>query len=444
MKCVKTHCLPLPLRSPSPSPPLFLFGSTQLKTWSPQLSFSTPRRSRRSRLPRNPNYDNHNLSLRRSIEFQNSPDNPNVKLVLDFDQISSLSSSKLNRLISFSTDAFQDLRNLVQIDPDTRTLQLSCRKSTLQFLAAFLTCGFVIVFAFTVLVKLGLGLKARFRPKHKVIVRRDRSLGGREVIVGTKRDGGDPPSFRALDNPLSLSTARPLSTKTNYPRLQVQLGDKLPKWWPEMDSVPKEGSVFNSEYYQTQANRLIRAIIDSRLGGKDITEEDIIQLRQICRTSGVRVSIDTTNTRDSFYRVSVELVLNVCCRVPSQSTHVQIDGEDARQFLAGLAENIGLDNTRAARMVSAGVAARTRFIFLQAWAFEMQGKHSEAMLELSKICLVHRIFPPEESSPEMEMVARGLEKLLKVEQRELLMGMLVGVCSGESRRSAAEALGLVC
>ncbi|XWS43915.1 hypothetical protein CRYUN_Cryun16bG0145600 [Craigia yunnanensis] len=186
------------------------------------------------------------------------------------------------------------------------------------------------------------------------------------------------------------------------------------------------------------------AIIDNRLGGKDITQEDIIQLRQICRTSGVWVSIDTANTRDSFYRASVELVLNVCCRAPSHSNYVQIDGEDARQFLAGLAENIGLDNIRAARMVSAGVAARTRFCFLQAWAFEMQGNHTEALLELSKICLVHLIFPPEESSPEMEMVARGLEKLLKVEQRELLMGMLVGVCKGESRRSAAEALGLVC
>ncbi|KAH7572761.1 hypothetical protein JRO89_XS03G0008500 [Xanthoceras sorbifolium] len=45
--------------------------------------------------------------------------------------------------------------------------------------------------------------------------------------------------------------------------------------------------------------------------------------------------------------------------------------------------------------------------------------------------------------PEMEMVARGLEKLLKVEQREFLMNMLVGVCSEESHRSAAEALGLV-
>ena len=35
-------------------------------------------------------------------------------------------------------------------------------------------------------------------------------------------------------------------------------------------------------------------------------------------------------------------------------------------------------------------------IWLQ--AFEMQGNHTEALLELSKICLVHLIFPPEESS----------------------------------------------
>ena len=45
--------------------------------------------------------------------------------------------------------------------------------------------------------------------------------------------------------------------------------------------------------------------------------------------------------------------------------------------------------------------------------------------------------------PEMEMVARGLEKNLKLEQREFLMNMLVGFCDEESRRSAAEALGLV-
>lgn len=31
-------------------------------------------------------------------------------------------------------------------------------------------------------------------------------------------------------------------------------------------------------------------------------------------------------------------------------------------------------------------------------ALKMQGKHSEAVLELSKICVIHHIFPPEESS----------------------------------------------
>ncbi|KAK7861129.1 carotenoid 9 [Quercus suber] len=79
------------------------------------------------------------------------------------------------------------------------------------------------------------------------------------------------------------------------------------------------------------------------------------QLCQICRTSGVRVSFDSTNTRDSFYRASVDFVLNVCRRAPTHCTSVQIDGEDAWKFVAGLAENIC-----AAIIVSAAVAARTR------------------------------------------------------------------------------------
>ncbi|KAF8402259.1 hypothetical protein HHK36_013211 [Tetracentron sinense] len=183
--------------------------------------------------------------------------------------------------------------------------------------------------------------------------------------------------------------------------------------------------------------------MDNRMSGKDISEDDIIQLRRICRISGAKVSIETANARDSFFRASVDLVLNTCTSAMSHSTVVQIDGEDARQFIAGLADSIGLESIRAARIVSATVAARTRSRFLQSWALEMQGQHTEAVGELSKICLIHRIFPPEESSPEMEMVARGLEKHLRVEQREFLMNMLIGICGDDSRRSAAEALGLV-
>ncbi|KAI8537574.1 hypothetical protein RHMOL_Rhmol09G0034600 [Rhododendron molle] len=88
------------------------------------------------------------------------------------------------------------------------------------------------------------------------------------------------------------------------------------------------------------------------------------QFCRLCRISGARVSFDTTNGRDSFYCASVHFVFDRCGRVQNHSTSVQIDGEDARQFVAGLADNIGLENTRALRIVS---AARTQSCFLQAW-----------------------------------------------------------------------------
>lgn len=48
------------------------------------------------------------------------------------------------------------------------------------------------------------------------------------------------------------------------------------------------------------------------------------QLRQICRASRVRVTFDTTNTRDSFYRVSVDFVLNTCSRCDSWMQYINI------------------------------------------------------------------------------------------------------------------------
>lgn len=424
MSCTRSILSPLSSSSP---PPRILFLA---KLCSPQLSFST-RRRRRSNRRRNPD-----LNLKKNIKFETLPDDDqNIRLVLDLDHITSLPSFKFHQLLSYSRDAYADLRNLITIDSQNR-VQVSCKKSSVQFLGGVFLCGFVVVFAFRVFLKLVRGLRNSFQSKEKLVVRRDRSLGGKEVIVGIEETRQFRPSKSRVARVQALAGG-----KVDYPVVQ----QKLPKWWPE--TVVNGGSVldsvFSREYYQKEVNKLIRAITDKRSRGIDISDTDIIQLRQICRTSGVRASFDTTNTRDTLYRASVDLVLNICSGALSESASIEVDGEDAREFLAGLAENVGLEDTRAARMVSAAVAARTRLRFLQAWAFEMQGKHSEAVEELSKICSIHRIFPPEESSPEMEMVARGLEKVLKVEQRELLMGMLVGVGGEEGRRSAAEALGLV-
>ncbi|MCD7447170.1 hypothetical protein HAX54_025516 [Datura stramonium] len=201
------------------------------------------------------------------------------------------------------------------------------------------------------------------------------------------------------------------------------------------------------------------------------------QLRRIGRISDGKLYL-ILKCPYTFIAWQSTLVLNYCESTASQSAFVLIDGEEAPNFVAGLADNVGLESTRAARMVSAAVAAMTRSKFCKLGlhfckeaastpqtcekshhsnaregcysphtlhhckALEIQGKHSEAMGNLFKICAIHKIFPPEEFPPEMEMVARGLEKHLKVDQREFLMNSLLRVCGDGTRRSVAEALGL--
>lgn len=69
-----------------------------------------------------------------------------------------------------------------------------------------------------------------------------------------------------------------------------------------------------------------------------------------------------------FFSILTSLLhLIIVNSVPDPSAFVQIIGEDAREFIAGLADNIVLEKDRAARMVTAAVAARTRSWLLQAW-----------------------------------------------------------------------------
>ncbi|KAI3723372.1 hypothetical protein L2E82_34894 [Cichorium intybus] len=360
---------------------------------------------------------------------------------LSWNKLLKITKLKFNQFVDSGNDAVEDLRTMISVDSSNRVV-VSCRKSTVYFFGQLIALSFVTVFAFRVLVKLGLGFRNLFRHRSNdgagVVTRRDRSLGGREVVVSTQKDSKKELNLSV--NPLSSVEDSIMSYSNSMTKNWEKSKKKLPDWWPDSRPAPLEG--IDKEENQRKANWLIRAIMDYRTSGKDIQEDDIILLRRICRMSGVKVFIDTQNSRDSIYRASVDFTLNTCGRVGSHSTFVQIDGEDAREFIAGLADNIGLESFKASRMVAAAVAARTRSWLLQAWALEMQGKHIEAVGELSKLCLIHRIFPPEEGSPEMEMVANGLEKHLKLEQREYLLKMLIGVSSEENRRSLVEALGL--
>ncbi|KAF3673509.1 putative CMP-sialic acid transporter 2-like [Capsicum annuum] len=378
------------------------------------------------------------------------PSDQNLQFILTVDNLPTKSlysfkdllHSKLDEFVHSGRAAIDDLQTLIRIDSNDGRLLFSCRRTTVKFVGTLLLTSFLVIFTLRTIFKLVLGLRHNTRNNNvELVYKRDRSLGGREVLVAKNEITVDRKKPNVLDGD-DVNSNWGWASRIRRRKKKSSV-EQLPKWWPVSSSGSDQVGAENQEEYQRMANRLIRAILDNRMTGRDILADDIIQLRRIGRISNVKVSFDTENARDTLYRVAVDFVLNYCESTASQSAFVLIDGEEAQKFVAGLADNVGLESTRAARMVSAAVAARTRSRFLQAWALEIQGKHSEAVVELFKVCVIHQIFPPEEFSPEMEMVARGLEKHLKLDQREFLMNTLLRVCGDETRRSVAEALGLM-
>lgn len=342
---------------------------------------------------------------------------------------------RLHRLATEADEAYRDLRSAVR-DVGGDRVVVTFRRSSVRFAAGVLLWFLAFAVGVQVVLRLGIGplwqrvWKRRWWGEQggsgAVVHRRDRSLGGKEVVVAV----WPPP------------VATTLTTRIPDPPKEVRKRDspaKVPDWWPESGMTVMEPGP-EMEKRARLANRLVRAIIDNRITGRDYRYDDAIQLRQLCKRSGVKVSFDTENARDSFYRAVVNFVLDDCSRT-SIST-VNTNDESPRDFLAGLASNIGLDKFRAATLVRASVAARTRACFVQCWALEIQGKRPEAMDELVMISRIHYIFPPEDNSAEMEMVAAGLEKNLQVAERVHLLSLYRSVGTSGNLRTAAEALGL--
>ncbi|XP_051118210.1 uncharacterized protein LOC127242636 [Andrographis paniculata] len=344
--------------------------------------------------------------------------------------------ARLNQFLDYGREAFDDLRTLVTVDRSSGGFTITCRRSTIEFFVALFISSFVVVVA----------LRGLFKPRNSggevLIYRRDRSLGGKEVVVGSRETNWS--TSRKLTPLNSSDNERNYGRERNRATMERRKKAELPQWWPQVVNSVSDESI-NKEEYQRMVNQLVQAIMDRKMTGEDISTNDVVQLRHICKTYGVRAFINTENARDSLYRMSINFVLDFCESISTVSTSIdsiQINGEDVREFVAGLADNIGLESARAVRMVSAAVAARTRSKILQAWALEVQNKHSDALAELFKVCLIHRTFPPEENSPEMEMVARGLDKSLSTDQREHILNSFITICGDDIDRSVVEALGL--
>ena len=86
-----------------------------------------------------------------------------------------------------------------------------------------------------------------------MVVRRDRSLGGKEVVVARRAE-----SPKALSSPLSSAKDGVLGGSATE---RVSLRKKrLPKWWPSLEQNEDSFylSMVDNQDYQRDADRLIR------------------------------------------------------------------------------------------------------------------------------------------------------------------------------------------
>lgn len=346
--------------------------------------------------------------------------------------------------------AWNELRTSVAVRNDKRVV-IAVKQSTIDFAGrTVLWTVLMIVFSRVFLAwarRFHWGWADSFNRPRTV---RDRSLGGREVVVknGIKLWEGGPFKWSARNSVQGLSPLDYVKTdarsEKELNRLKAgsdpftfkksQSETRLPAWWPGPEQAPKLPSETTAQA-QREANALLNDMLERRMNGIDFESHNIIKLRELCRNYGAEVKFGTTNTRDAFYRTALQLVHNACIR------GVEFPNEGVVNFTAGLARNIGIDVKKAAIMVIASVAAQTRATFLQTWALHERGEIESAHKELQGLIRIHENFSPNRNSPEMDMVARGLTYLPLEDRRELLE-MYIFAGGNNTEWLAKEALGL--
>lgn len=119
----------------------------------------------------------------------------------------------------------------------------------MRFVGGVLIWSIVGAVVIRVLMSLGLGFRGGRSQvgRVEVIRRRDRSLGGKEVVI----------ERRAVDREESWSVDD-RGSKAGTRSLRRREEKKLPNWWPVINPIPVyEG---NKEEYQRHANKIIQGL----------------------------------------------------------------------------------------------------------------------------------------------------------------------------------------
>jgi hypothetical protein len=218
-------------------------------------SSSFQRRTRRRKRQNKLKHSTPTFSEPNNLFFNSEP---KLETVIDL-TIFPTFHSNIRQLVSSGTEAYHDLQTLFTLD-DNRRLVVSCRPSTLQFVGT--SAAFTLV-AFSVLRVL-LQLVSRFASwtrnsssnynNNKTMVRRDRSLGGKEVVVG----------LRSPIHSNKSSSASSSSIRRSFKNNKVFASQrKLPKWWPTVNNNANafDLDMDHQDEYKRDAYRLVRGLL---------------------------------------------------------------------------------------------------------------------------------------------------------------------------------------
>lgn len=163
------------------------------------------------------------------------------------------SNFQIRRFIDAATDAFDDLTTAVQVDQHTGRVFFSCRQSSLIFVGNMLLCGFFAALVVRFVVRLAFKFVLGWgEGEEKVVTRRDRSLGGREVVVARRSVA---PS-RIGESPVAASPVT-VPRGNMWKSSGGEKREELPDWWPIPVNSP-QGNGAEMENLRKEAQRLVR------------------------------------------------------------------------------------------------------------------------------------------------------------------------------------------
>lgn len=168
---------------------------------------------------------------------------------------------KLGEFVHSGRAAIEDLQTLIRIDSDAGRVSFSCSRSTVKFLATLVVSSFLVIFTLRAIFKLVRGTPLNSRNNNvELVYKRDRSLGGREVLVAKNEtiDRKKPNVLDSDDRNSNWDWDRDSPIRFSRSRKKKSPVEQLPKWWPVSSSGSDQVEAENQQEYQRMANRLIR------------------------------------------------------------------------------------------------------------------------------------------------------------------------------------------